>query len=56
MCIPFRNLINHDNTFKNEDEILNVFKNTLGDEITLNIVFSGSGVTASVLALAYFNK
>ena len=54
MCIPFGNLINHDNTFKNEDEILNVFKNTLGDEITTNIVFScGSGVTASVLALAY---
>ena len=54
MCIPFRNLINHDNTFKNEDKILNVFKNTLGDEITTNIVFScGSGVTASVLALAY---
>ena len=54
ICIPFKNLINHDNTFKNEDEILNVFKNTLGDEITTNIVFScGSGVTASVLALAY---
>jgi len=54
MCIPFRNLINDDNTFKNENEILKVFKNTLGDEITTNIVFScGSGVTASVLALAY---
>ena len=54
MCIPFRNLINDDNTFKNENEILNVFKNTLGEEITTNIVFScGSGVTASVLALAY---
>ena len=54
MCIPFRNLINDDNTFKNENEILNIFKNTLGEEITTNIVFScGSGVTASVLALAY---
>ncbi len=53
MCIPFGNLINSDNTFKNENEILNVFKNTLGEEITTNIVFScGSGVTASVLALA----
>ena len=53
-CIPFRNLINHDNTFKNKNEIFNLFKNTLGDEITTNIVFScGSGVTASVLALAY---
>ena len=54
MCIPFGDLINSDNTFKNENEILNIFKNTLGEEITTNIVFScGSGVTASVLALAY---
>ena len=54
ICIPFRNLINDDNTFKKENEILNIFKNTLGEEITTNIVFScGSGVTASVLALAY---
>ena len=54
MCIPFRELINDDNTFKNEDEILNIFKNTLGKEITKNIVFScGSGVTAAVLSLAY---
>ena len=54
MCIPFRNLINDDNTFKNKNEILNIFKNTLGEKITSNIVFScGSGVTASVLALAY---
>ena len=53
ICIPFRNLINDDNTFKSENEILNIFKNTL-EEITSNIVFScGSGVTASVLALAY---
>jgi len=54
MCIPFGELINYDNTFKNENEILNIFKNTLGKEITTNIVFScGSGVTAAVLALAY---
>ncbi len=54
MCLPFGDLINNDNTFKNENEILNVFKNILGEEITTNIVFScGSGVTASVLALAY---
>ena len=54
MCIPFRNLINDNNTFKNKDEILNIFKNTLGEKITTNVVFScGSGVTASVLALAY---
>ena len=54
MCIPFGELINYDNTFKNENEILNIFKNTLGKEISTNIVFScGSGVTAAVLALAY---
>ncbi len=54
MCIPFRELINDDNTFKNEKEIINIFKKTLGKGITTNIVFScGSGVTASVLALAY---
>ena len=54
MCIPFRNLINNNNTFKNENEILSIFKKTLGEEITTNVVFScGSGVTASVLALAY---
>ena len=54
ICIPFGNLINDDYTFKNENEILNIFKNTLGEKITTNIVFScGSGVTASVLALAY---
>ena len=53
-CIPFRSLINYDNTFKNKNEILNIFKKALGDEMTTNIVFScGSGVTASVLALAY---
>jgi len=54
MCIPFGELINFNNTFKNENEILNIFKNTLGKAITTNIVFScGSGVTAAVLALAY---
>ena len=54
MCIPFGELINNDNTFKNKKEILNIFKKTLSGEITENVVFScGSGVTASVLALAY---
>ena len=33
---------------------IKIFTNALGQEITTNIVFScGSGVTASVLALAY---
>ena len=58
LCVPFKELINDDNTFKDKKEILKIFKNILGQEITTNIVFScGSGVTASVLALAYsFNK
>tara|TARA_Y100001936_G_scaffold198057_1_gene199068 strand:- start:143 stop:964 length:822 start_codon:yes stop_codon:yes gene_type:complete len=54
MCIPFGELINDDNTFKNENEILSIFRKSLKEKITTNIVFScGSGVTASVLALAY---
>ncbi len=53
-CVPFKELINEDHTFKDKKEILKIFKNALGQEITTNIVFScGSGVTASVLALAY---
>ena len=53
-CIPFRELLNDDNTFKNQKEIIKIFKNTLGEEMTPDVVFScGSGVTASVLALAY---
>ncbi|OUX46548.1 MAG: sulfurtransferase [Candidatus Pelagibacter sp. TMED275] len=51
--LPFRHLINDDNTFKKKDEI----KVEFGNIINLtenNIVFScGSGITASVLALGY---
>ena len=54
LCIPYKELINEDHTFKDKKEILKIFKNALGQKITTNIVFScGSGVTASVLALAY---
>ena len=53
-CIPFNELINEDHSFKNKNEIKEIFKKTLGDSMSLNVVFScGSGVTASVLALAY---
>ena len=53
-CIPFNELINEDHSFKNKNEIKEIFKKTLGDNMSLNVVFScGSGVTASVLALAY---
>ena len=53
-CIPFNQLINkNDNTFKSKDEINRIFKKNINTNNN-NIVFScGSGVTASVLALAY---
>ena len=52
-CLPFSELINEDGTFINKDKILEKFKSTKCI-IDGNLVFScGSGVTASVLALAY---
>ena len=52
-CLPFSDLINDDNTFVDKDKILEKFKSTKCD-LDANLVFScGSGVTASVLALAY---
>ena len=52
-CLPFSELINDDNTFISKDKILEKFKSFKFDH-DKNIVFScGSGVTASVLALAY---
>ena len=52
-CLPFSELINEDGTFISKDKILKKFKSTKCI-IDRNLVFScGSGVTASVLALAY---
>jgi|TARA_B100001175_G_scaffold26026_1_gene19225 thiosulfate/3-mercaptopyruvate sulfurtransferase len=52
-CLPFSEIINDDNTFVDKDKILEKFKSTKCD-LDVNLVFScGSGVTASVLALAY---
>jgi thiosulfate/3-mercaptopyruvate sulfurtransferase len=52
-CLPFSELINEDHTFIDKDKILKKFNSTKFD-INKNLVFScGSGVTASVLALAY---
>ena len=52
-CLPYSELINEDHTFINKDEILKKFKSFKFD-LDQNLVFScGSGVTASVLALAY---
>ncbi len=52
-CLPFSDLINKDGTFINKDKIFEKFKSTRC-ELDINLVFTcGSGVTASVLALAY---
>ena len=53
LCLPFGELINNDRTFVSKDKISEKFKSFNFDQ-SKNIVFScGSGVTASVLALAY---
>ena len=53
-CIPFNECFNKNKTFKNKEELQNVFKSCLENINEKNIVFScGSGVTACVLALAY---
>jgi thiosulfate/3-mercaptopyruvate sulfurtransferase len=52
-CLPFGELINDDHTFVEKGKISEKFKSFNFDH-NKNIVFScGSGVTASVLALAY---
>ena len=53
LCLPFKELINDDHTFVSKDVITKKFK-SLNFDHSKNLVFScGSGVTASVLALAY---
>ena len=52
-CLPFSELINEDHTFVDKEKIIEKFKLTKC-KLDRNIVFTcGSGVTASVLALAY---
>ena len=52
-CLPFKEILNEDNTFKKTEEISKKFMQII-DTKHNNIVFScGSGVTACVLALAY---
>ena len=52
-CLRFSELINDDHTFISKDKIVEKFK-SLNFDLSKNLVFScGSGVTASVLALAY---
>ena len=46
--------LNNDKTFKNKEELKNIFQSCLENISEKNIIFScGSGVTACVLALAY---
>ena len=53
-CIPFNYCLNEDKTFKNKEDLENIFKTCIKNINEKNIVFScGSGVTACVLALAY---
>ncbi len=53
-CIPFNECLNENKTFKNKEELEDIFRSCLGNSSEKNIVFScGSGVTACVLALAY---
>ena len=53
-CIPFNECLNENKTFKNKEDLQNIFKPCLKNINERNIVFScGSGVTACVLALAY---
>jgi len=52
-CLPFLELINEDHTFIDREKIFEKFKQTKC-ELDKNVTFTcGSGVTASVLALAY---
>tara|TARA_B100000767_G_scaffold263700_1_gene277748 strand:- start:1354 stop:2211 length:858 start_codon:yes stop_codon:yes gene_type:complete len=52
-CLPFSELINENGTFISRNQILKKFK-SIECALNTNLIFScGSGVTASVLALAY---
>ena len=52
-CLPYSELINEDRTFISKEKIKDKF-DLLKVDHSKNLVFScGSGVTASVLALAY---
>ena len=52
-CLPYSELINSDRTFINYDKISEKFK-SLECDLNKNVIFScGSGITATVLALAY---
>ena len=54
--MPFKECVNEDHTFKSKEQLSIKFKEVLGSEkLPINlVVFScGSGITATVLSLAY---
>ena len=54
ICLPFNQLLQKNKTFKSKEELVKIFKSVLKEDFSSKVVFScGSGVTASVLALAY---
>lgn len=54
VCLPFKNVINKNKTFKKKDELTYIYKSVIDDLSEDNIVFTcGSGITSCVLALAY---
>ena len=55
ICLPFKECINEDHSFKNKEQLLLKFKKILeSKKLPVNLVFScGSGITATVLSLAY---
>jgi thiosulfate/3-mercaptopyruvate sulfurtransferase len=54
-CIPFTEVVNENKTFKTKDELKYIFKSNLDISRDKDVVFScGSGVTACVLAFAYY--
>jgi thiosulfate/3-mercaptopyruvate sulfurtransferase len=53
ICLPYVQVINKDFSFKNLEELKNLFKNTLTNPMDKPVFSCGSGVTACVLALAY---
>ncbi len=54
LCLPHKKLLNENHSFKEKKEISKIFNSILGSDISDNLVFTcGSGITASVLALAY---
>ena len=54
-CIPFTEVVNENKTFKTKNELRYIFKSNLDISKDKDVVFScGSGVTACVLAFAYY--